>query len=222
MNLILDKRLLLVGEQRTCKTCGVTKLLIDNFRFHSFNNSFCRECLDCANYKRRKKNRFFRKKYKEISVSENSKTCTNCLKTFDKDEAFFKDSKYKLYPTCKICYNNIRGKDYNKRCTIQKLYDENNRGRYVLRTTQKFDKSKNLQNDLTVEFIVKKLKNPCIYCSFPSTGLDRLNNGLGHLQSNCVPCCKMCNFTRQDQYTYEEMKILGPYISLIKKLRETP
>jgi len=32
----------------------------------------------------------------------------------------------------------------------------------------------------------------------------------------------MCNFTRQDQYTYEEMKILGPYISLIKKLRETP
>lgn len=37
-----------------------------------------------------------------------------------------------------------------------------------------------------------------------SYNLDRKDNNKGYLKENCVVCCKRCNYSKGDRYTYEE------------------
>ncbi len=51
----------------------------------------------------------------------------------------------------------------------------------------------------------------CNYCGlkpqFPHTrnGIDRVDSNVGYIESNCVPCCKFCNWSKND-YTLDEFK----------------
>jgi hypothetical protein len=40
---------------------------------------------------------------------------------------------------------------------------------------------------------------PCNYCdkSGPN-GIDRIDNNIGYIVKNCVPCCKHCNYVKGD------------------------
>ena len=60
----------------------------------------------------------------------------------------------------------------------------------------------------------------CSYCKrklLPSAGggLDRLDNSRGYTKDNVVPCCGICNIARGDNFSVEEMKILGATIAEI-------
>lgn len=73
---------------------------------------------------------------------------------------------------------------------------------------------------LTLEQFKQFIAMPCEYCFFPATGVDRLDNAVGHVLGNMVPCCKECNLARGDRFTVEEMrKHLGPAIRKIKESR---
>lgn len=37
-------------------------------------------------------------------------------------------------------------------------------------------------------------------CKFTYNGLDRVNNGLPHDTTNCVPCCKECNLSKRNMH----------------------
>lgn len=66
-------------------------------------------------------------------------------------------------------------------------------------------------------------QKPCTYCSdkIETVGLDRIDNAKGYTVDNVVPCCSDCNWTRNNIWTYEEMKtIIGPALAKAKKLRE--
>jgi len=41
-------------------------------------------------------------------------------------------------------------------------------------------------------------QKPCHYCGDPiaTAGVDRVDNSSGYMSSNCVPCCKTCNFMK--------------------------
>jgi len=84
---------------------------------------------------------------------------------------------------------------------------------------KKYDKDRGHQTDITKHDILEVRKHACAYCGFPSTGFDRLNNSLGHIRSNCVPCCIECNVARMDNFTHEEMKIIGLSIKQVKESR---
>lgn len=66
----------------------------------------------------------------------------------------------------------------------------------------------------------------CQYCQFPlpaSGGLDRIDNSKGYAPENVVPCCTVCNKTRGDWYSYDEMLELGPILRALKlKRNKTP
>lgn len=69
------------------------------------------------------------------------------------------------------------------------------------------------------------IKSPCYYCGVePSnninkikkielnySGIDRVDNNIGYIKSNCVPCCKICNYAKH-YHTQEE------FYSWIKRL----
>ncbi len=47
--------------------------------------------------------------------------------------------------------------------------------------------------------------------------LDRKDSSLGYISSNLVPCCKRCNLSKADRFTYEEWVEIG---KTIRKIRE--
>lgn len=83
------------------------------------------------------------------------------------------------------------------------------------------DKKRRFNYDLTTDWIIDNIlfKN-CVYCnSNEFIGCDRVDNNKGHTKNNVVPCCVSCNITRGNNYTYEEMIILGKTIKEIKHNR---
>lgn len=52
-----------------------------------------------------------------------------------------------------------------------------------------------------------------------SYNLDRKDNTKGYTVENCVPCCRDCNFFRQDKFTHEEFLLLRPGLKKIMKAR---
>jgi hypothetical protein len=84
----------------------------------------------------------------------------------------------------------------------------------------RIDSKKGVECDLTVEFMLGIFTQPCVYCGdFSNIGCDRIHNHLGHLQDNVVPCCATCNVARSNNFTHEEMFILGNAIKTIKAKR---
>ena len=97
------------------------------------------------------------------------------------------------------------------------------RERSIVRRVQAYrlrDKRKGLKNDLDLNWARKFLKQPCFYCGdTEDVGLDRIDNSKGHTKDNVVPCCYSCNTARGNNFSFEEMKVLGKTIKEIKKCR---
>lgn len=60
------------------------------------------------------------------------------------------------------------------------------------------DKRKGRENDLDIAFVKEMISNPCRYCGRNAKfmTLDRIDNSIGHVRSNVVPCCRRCNLVR--------------------------
>jgi hypothetical protein len=72
--------------------------------------------------------------------------------------------------------------------------------RWIYIDARSSDRKSGRENDLTREFIRESIKLGCRYCGDVSSRmtLDRIDNDIGHLQSNVVPACFRCNLTRRD------------------------
>lgn len=82
------------------------------------------------------------------------------------------------------------------------------------------DKKRGYSTDIDIDFMVDIFNKKCEYCGDNKhIGLDRIDNSIGHLKYNCVPCCVTCNTARNDNFTYEEMKLIGLTIKSIKEKR---
>jgi hypothetical protein len=143
------------------------------------------------------------------------KTCTKCGETKpDTTEFFRKGSKTVSHSYCKPC---DRKYHYARRQTLPGPAAS---AKFV--NYRNSDKRKKLDNDLTLEFVLEKSYEPCHYCGTLDgfRGLDRLDNSIGHLQSNVVPCCHLCNYARNDHFTPEEFKLIGAAIAQIRSNRK--
>ena len=56
--------------------------------------------------------------------------------------------------------------------------------------------------ELTRDQAFQFFESPCYYCGLPPygnykgfkfTGIDRIDNSVGYVLSNCLPCCSICN-----------------------------
>jgi hypothetical protein len=89
----------------------------------------------------------------------------------------------------------------------------------IWRGIQKSAVERGLNCELTEEQVRELIQKPCHYCgSFPPTkrlanlagefarhGIDRSDNSVGYIYSNCVPCCIQCNIAKMD-WTVEEFR----------------
>lgn len=88
-------------------------------------------------------------------------------------------------------------------------------GAYRLR-----DKRKGHHNDLTIDYFRELISSGCIYCGDTDrVGLDRIDNNIGHSKDNVVPCCYSCNTARNNNFSYDEMLVIGKSIRQVKEAR---
>lgn len=75
--------------------------------------------------------------------------------------------------------------------------------------------------DVDIDWMIKNIMTkPCYYCGDTHrVGCDRIDNSKGHTKDNIIPCCYDCNCARNNNFTVEEMKIIGEAIREVKKNR---
>lgn len=58
--------------------------------------------------------------------------------------------------------------------------------------------------DIDIDWMIDNiLTKPCCYCGDTRRiGCDRIDNSIGHIKSNVVPCCIECNTARNDYFTF--------------------
>lgn len=77
-------------------------------------------------------------------------------------------------------------------------------------------KERMLAFDLSFETFSTLIQSPCIYCGeLPSNvhanreekfvygGIDRIDNSMGYINGNVVPCCRMCNISKNNHSQIE-------------------
>lgn len=59
------------------------------------------------------------------------------------------------------------------------------------------------------EQLKKIMDQPCHYCGTTEmVRLDRIDNSVGYVPSNCLPCCGTCNVVRGHKFTIEETEVM--------------
>jgi len=211
-------------RQKFCKKCGEVKDLTEE-NFTKNSKGFNKICINCEI------------KYRELRLKERlligplplttRKVCTNCNVEQTIGEFYYSRAKNMYTAWCKCCYSayrkNMLGGMTEEEKSARKLekgnWNKGNRDVILFSNYSKIDYKKNFQNDLTKEYIQKMLKLNCVYCDYPSTGLDRIDNTKGHTQENCVSCCWECNTARMNNFTHKEMFVIGKAIKQIKDNR---
>ena len=161
-------------------------------------------CLKCRKYERIKDKEL--RTNKEILVKDfNSnndivKMCKYCCK---------EESKL-VIDICSECYKK-KSAPKKKRIRNQFL----NR----LYEYRKGAKKRNLVWQLTNERATEMFKTPCFYCNIFNqiNGIDRKDNLLGYFEENCVPCCRQCNFMKNNK-TIDYFYKICEHISTYNKL----
>jgi len=74
-------------------------------------------------------------------------------------------------------------------------------------------RKRKLEVTITFEdFCELRKRNACHYCSkkLPDagSGMDRKDNAKGYIVGNVVPCCDLCNRTKNQYLSYEEMQVV--------------
>jgi hypothetical protein len=92
----------------------------------------------------------------------------------------------------------------------KKLRDQ---GRLVIYDCRASDKLAGQVCDLDQAFVKDLIVRDCTYCGATREqiriGLDRIDNTLGHLKTNVVPCCSRCNVVRKNM-PHEAWLVVAP------------
>lgn len=185
---------------KTCKECRITKTIKN--RTEKLNKGYLpdntiKKCIKCAEEKYISEFSFSRK------IKYYSSYCKPCdvIRKYEAKQTYSKE---------RIEQDLQKGRDWHK----------NNPDKSAFTKYKAFDFNRGLAFDLTLDYIKDQLVKSCTYCQYPSTGLDRVDNSKGHLQNNCIPCCWECNTARMNNFTYEEMLVIGQAIKLVKDNRK--
>jgi hypothetical protein len=132
--------------------------------------------------------------------------CYYCTRFFDKKMGIDRVDNSKEYiinncvPCCKFC-NTAK---LNLTINEFKLWINGNQSNIDNKSTYSNYKNnaskRNIQFELTKEQYKYIIRNNCYYCNGSGNmGIDRLDNNLPYLISNCVSSCKICNRAKLTQ-----------------------
>lgn len=146
-------------------------------------------------------------KYKSL---RKEKTCPNCNKTFD-----IPISQNRKIFCCQKCKNEGQTKGLTKPMRLGTGMSSERKNLYSKWARYRNnDKNKGYTFDYELEEFRDLIMNSkCVYCNRKEwLGLDRINNKKGHSKDNTNVCCELCNSTRGNRFSVDEMKVIGKAI----------
>lgn len=101
---------------------------------------------------------------------------------------------------------------------VQRRWRANNPLSAVFRDCRASDKKRGFNNDLDHEFIRILIASGCKYCGETTIRmtLDRIDNSIGHIKTNVLPCCIRCNYIRGSM-PFEAWMIMAPAVRQAKE-----
>lgn len=198
--------------EKTCRKCGLTKS-IDAFHKNGLPGMYKPDCKKCRNKSGREN--------VHLLGPVTEKACSICGEIKQADEFNVANARRcGLSSQCRECFTRLYSRRYLDRC---KAYRRTMSGRYSgMKGSAKY---RGVPVLITLDEYVEIVSCAvCTYCQFeldPSGGgLDRIDNTRGYESGNVVPCCGVCNLTRSDLWTHEDMLVLGPHLRLLRLSRK--
>jgi hypothetical protein len=128
------------------------------------------------------------------TLATNTRICVDCGKEFEK----FLTAHEKESKRCSHCIDTIRRQEA-KRVDRERNYKEGYLKHFKTYYKSYYTKAykRDYEFTLTEDFFLRTISSPCYYCGHfkegEAVGIDRINNSIGYLPENCVPCCEVCN-----------------------------
>jgi hypothetical protein len=128
------------------------------------------------------------------NITTDQRICVDCGKEFEK----FLTAHEKESKRCSRCIETIRRQEA-KRVDRERNYKEGYLKHFKTYYKTYYTKAhkRDYEFTLTEDFFLKIISSPCHYCAYfkegEAVGIDRINNSIGYLPENCVPCCEVCN-----------------------------
>ena len=90
-------------------------------------------------------------------------------------------------------------------CSFCKESGRKNQAQRIYRRYKHSAARRNIPFQLNFNSFMEFWQQSCFYCGNPiaTTGIDRLNNNLGYVIGNCVPCCGTCNMMKKNHAVEE-------------------
>jgi len=181
------------------------------------------------NYNKIKKQK--QQEYRKKWSQQNKEKILQYKKTYrekNKQKLLQKDKEYRTLNKNKILETKRKYRENNqeKIKEFSKIYTKNNKEKILKRQNEykrsikgRYNQAKSVANrrniiwDIHFNDYQLLLQSNCYYSdqhSLPETGigLDRINNNLGYILTNVIPCCSDCNTSRSNKYTVEEWKAM--------------
>ena len=125
--------------------------------------------------------------------------CIRCL--VDIDSSYRNaNSKY-----CYECQVDVRAesqkKQKDKHKSKMKGSDIDYICRYIWRNYKYKAPKRGYEFCLSLEYFILNFRAPCFYCgeNIKNVGFDRVDNNIGYIEENVVPCCDVCNRMKRTQ-----------------------
>jgi hypothetical protein len=113
---------------------------------------------------------------------------------------------------CTVRYTSLKGKHASS-CGCYKLEvlhrrkqpDDVIRANDMLRYYKRNAKLRGVAWAIDKEIFIFLITSPCEYCGYTADwcGIDRVRNSKGYIVSNCVPCCRWCNWGKNERTVAE-------------------
>lgn len=113
------------------------------------------------------------------------------------------------------------GNEYAEKIGRKSLPNKQSHVNTIYRHYERAAKDRNLSFEISKEDFRSLIEKECFYCGkepeihytsknlrgkYKWNGVDRVDNTKGYSLSNCVPCCKQCNFSKRDLKQEEFLK----------------
>ena len=146
------------------------------------------------------------------------KICTECEREFD-DTFRNVNSRY-CSDNCKAkIRRRVQKVNRERRKEKMKSNDIDYIANHIHTNYKQRAPSRGLEFTLTVEYFKQHFRADCHYCGDPmdNVGFDRVENHIGYIESNVVPCCTQCNLmkrTLSKEYFLDKCRKIASNLSL--------
>lgn len=169
----------------------------------------------------------------KVKIEDLPKNSTARVKVKCEDCNKIRQTNYQSIVIRKNSHYNISGETPCPKCAnsrkggIKHYKYTNGNPRY--RQYQKRANDAGLEFDLSVQEFEDMIILPCVYCGGYSSkwvsnsrgnGIDRLDNNIGYVKTNCSPCCVRCNYMKNTMTKQDFMEhIYQIYLHCFKEIK---